>query len=202
MKNDLALDSLSSTCSDLQILRDERLKNPINPLIGYLNINSLRNKIVDITEVFSKLQFNYFVLSETKIDESFPTGQFHINGYEIRNRRDRDKYGGGLIEFVRSGFITKTLRDFETKTSETICTEFTISKKKWFCLSVYRPPSSSNLDVFFDELTICLSKAVNKYDNIIVMGDFNIDLKNSDSSGFAKIEELYDTFNLKSLVKS
>ena len=151
--------------------------NPGNPLIGYLNINSLRNKMVDVREVFTKLMFDYFVLSETKLDDSFPLQQFYINGFEIRNRRDRDKHGGGLIEFVRSGFITNSLRDFETKISETICTEITISKRKWFCLSVYRPPSTSNLNIFFDELTICLSKAINKYDNVIVMGDFNIDLK-------------------------
>ena len=37
------------------------------------------------------------ILSETKIDESFTTAQFNVEGYEIRARHDRDKYGGGLI---------------------------------------------------------------------------------------------------------
>ena len=46
----------------------------------------------------------------------------------------------------------------------------------WFCMSVYRLPSSSNIDTFYAELTISLSKAVNKFDNLIVMGDFNIDI--------------------------
>ena len=46
------------------------------------------------------LSLDYLILSETKIDESFPTSQFNVEGYEIRARRDRDKYGGGLIEFV------------------------------------------------------------------------------------------------------
>ena len=36
--------------SDLQILRKLRLKYPRNPLIGYLNINSFRNKIIDVQE--------------------------------------------------------------------------------------------------------------------------------------------------------
>ena len=202
MKNNTENTSLFEKCSDLQALSNVRLKNPKNPEIGYLNINSLRNKIIDVREVFINLQLDYFVLSETIVDESFPTWQFHINGYEIRNRRDRDKHGGGLIEFVRSGFITKPLRDLETKISETICSEFTISKKKWFCLSVYRPPSSNNLNTFFEELTTCISKAINKYDNIIVMGDFNIDIMTSNSLGFAKFEEFCDTFNLFNLIKS
>ena len=52
-----------------------RLKYPRNPLIRYLNINSL-NKIVDARELFGKLQLDYFVLSETKLDDSLPLLNF------------------------------------------------------------------------------------------------------------------------------
>ena len=175
---------------------ENRLKYPRNPLIRYLNINSLRNKIVDAREVFGKLQLDYFVLSKTKLDDSFPSAKFYIENFEIKNRRDRNKNGGGLIEFVRKGFITKKINEYETKLSETIASEFTISKKKWFFLSVYRPPTSIKLDIFFEELTNSLSKAVNKYDNLIVMGDFNIDLNKTDSIGFGKLEEFCNNFNL------
>ena len=41
-----------------------------NPLIGYLNINSLPNKIPALC------------IDETKFDESFPDAQFHIQGYQ------------------------------------------------------------------------------------------------------------------------
>ena len=109
---------------------ENRLKHPRNPLIGYLNITSLRNKVVDAREVFGKLQLDNFVLSETKLDDSFPSVQFYIENFEIRNRRDRDKNGGGLIEFVRKGFITKKIKEYEKKVIETITSEFTISKKK------------------------------------------------------------------------
>ena len=53
-----------------------RLKYPQNPLIRYLNINSLSNKIVDARELFGKLQLGYFVLSETKLDDSLPLLNF------------------------------------------------------------------------------------------------------------------------------
>ena len=99
---------------DLQILGKNRLKYLTNLLIGYLNINSLRNKITDVREVFAKLSLDYFVISETKFDESFPSSQFNISNYEIKNWRDRDKNGSGLIEFVRKGFITKRLK-YETR---------------------------------------------------------------------------------------
>ena len=108
----------------------------------YLNINSLRNKIVDARGVFGKLQLDYFVLSETKHNNSFPSVQFYMENFETRNRRDRDNKDGGLR------FITKKIKECEIKVSETIAFEFNISKKKGFCLSVYRPPTSTNLDIF------------------------------------------------------
>ena len=88
--DDNANNSLEKICS-------LRMKNLSNPLIGYLDINTLRNKIIDVREIFYKFSPDYFVFSENKLDESFPIYQFNIQGYEIRTRKDRDKIGGGLI---------------------------------------------------------------------------------------------------------
>ena len=51
---------------DLQILQENRMKFHNNPLLGYLNISSLRNKVIDLRIIFKTLSLNYFVLSETK----------------------------------------------------------------------------------------------------------------------------------------
>ena len=40
------------------------------------------------------------LISETKIDSSFPTAQFHIDGYIIY-RSDRNENGGGLLLYIR-----------------------------------------------------------------------------------------------------
>ena len=140
-------------CTDLQILYENRLKHPRNPVIGFLDINSFRNKIVDAREVFRKLQLDYFVLSETKFGDTFASAQFWIENFETRNWRDRDKNGSGLIEFAKNEFITRKIKENETKVSKTIASEFAILMKKWFCLGVYRPPTSTNLDIFFEKLT-------------------------------------------------
>ena len=79
----------------LQQLQEDRLKHRKNRLIGYLNINSLRNKITDLRVIMKTLPLDYLILSETKIDKSFPTSQLYVESYEIRARRDRDKFGGG-----------------------------------------------------------------------------------------------------------
>ena len=77
-----------------QILKDGILSSPKNPVIADLNLNSVKNKIDDLRILIRDIPLDYFVLSETKLDKSFPTAQFDIPGYEIRARKDRNKYGG------------------------------------------------------------------------------------------------------------
>ena len=193
--------SLGSKNPEIERISEIRTKHPHNPLLGYLNINSLRNKVIDLCEYLSSISLDYFVLSETKLNSEFPSAQFDIEGYEVRARRDRNQHGGGLIEYVRKGIICKRLTQLETEHSECICSEITVSKKKWIVLSIYRPPSVSNIDLFFDEITISLNKALSISENIIVMGDFNIDIMNHKDPGFSKLEVLCDTFDLSNLIR-
>ena len=69
------------------------------------NLNSLRNKINDLRILIQDITLDYFVSSETKLDTGLTTAQFHNLGYEKRARRDRNKYVGGLIEFVKKSVI-------------------------------------------------------------------------------------------------
>ena len=53
-----------------------------------------------------------------------------------------------------------------------------ISKKVWFMTYVYLPPYNDNNDIFFSELSNTLSLATRKYENILIIGDLNIDTSN------------------------
>ena len=86
-------------------MHDLRLKYPRNLLFRYLNINTLRKKIIDLREIISYLHLDYFGLSETKINHNFQSAQFDMGGYEKRTRRDRDGIGGGITEYVRRVII-------------------------------------------------------------------------------------------------
>ena len=65
--------------------------------MGYLNINSVPNKIADLRIIIQNIPLDYHVLSEMKLDESYPNTQLKLDGYEIKARWDRDNYGGGFI---------------------------------------------------------------------------------------------------------
>ena len=144
-------------------------------MIAYLNINSLREKIISLREILKKTKIDVLCIDETKLDSSFPNHQFKIEGYQfLPFRRDRNSKGGEKIVFVREGLIAKQMKNFETKNAETICLELTIVEKKWCILFAYRPQNTDN-EEFFDEISVSLNKILGKYDNIILSVDLNID---------------------------
>ena len=100
--------------------------------------------------------------------------------------RDRYKHAGERVVLVKDCLIVNRIKEFETNKSETICLELTISNKKWFIMYAYRPLNETNKKVCFDELDETLDKAVNRYDNIFIAGDLNIDTvdKSKDTNNF------------------
>ena len=98
--------------------------------------------------------------------------------------------------FVRNGIIAKRLESLEGKKSETICIEFIISQKKWCTIFAYRPPKNYNKVMFFKELNLSLNQSVNKYDNIIVTGDVNIDISDKRKVNNNFLLDLCNTFSL------
>ncbi len=187
--------------NDINKFKILRNKNINNPIFAYYNINSLRNKIHDIREIISRSLPDILVLAETKIDGSFPTSQFLINNYNEPTRSDRSEHGGGVIEYVRCGIIRKRLRDFELKNFESVCSEISIKNTKWFLLSAYRSPNSGNISNFFFEMNQTLNKSMSRYDNVVIMGDLNIDLDDKKVPGFEDLKNFMALFDLTNIVK-
>ena len=91
-------------------------------MIGYLIINHFRNKVINFREICHQGPIDIICVDETKLDSSYPNSQLRIDGYQfLPFRKDRNKYGGDKIVYVREGFIAKRLVNLEGNTSETIC---------------------------------------------------------------------------------
>ena len=59
-----------------------------------------------------------FLTSETKVDDSFPEGQFFIDGYHTPLRYDRNGNGGGILLYVCEEIPGKAIHcDFSTSES-------------------------------------------------------------------------------------
>ena len=78
---------------DLKSLRTRNLNKIV---VGHLNINSVRNKF-DFLAHQVKGNIDILMISETKLDESFPPGQFLLDDCSVPFRFDRDGNGGVIL---------------------------------------------------------------------------------------------------------
>ena len=108
---------------------NERQLNPSEALIMHLNINSIQNKFEELKTLNQAIQAHILVISETKIDSSYPNSQFALNSYHMY-RKDRVKGGGGLITYVSSSIPSRKLSLANTyKTLEVIAIQTKIGRR-------------------------------------------------------------------------
>ena len=87
----------NNTCLD--DLKHIRIKNIHRVVIGQININSLRNKFDFLSSLISG-NIDILLITETKLDNSFPEAQFHTEGFASPYRLDRNANGGGILLYV------------------------------------------------------------------------------------------------------
>ena len=77
-------------------LHQVRINNPSRIIFGQINMNSIRNKSEQLIYIV-KSEIDILMVSETKIDDTFPKSQFLIQGYSTPFRKDRTSKGGGIL---------------------------------------------------------------------------------------------------------
>ena len=83
------------------ILKEIEAKNENRIVVAHHNINYIYQNCEALKTLVDN-NVDILMISETKIDESFPSKQFQIEGFSPPLRLDRNKFGGGILfMFVR-----------------------------------------------------------------------------------------------------
>ena len=167
-----------------------RSKNPNRLIIAQLNINSLRYRFDSLVEIL-RSNVDILLISETKIDSSFPTAQFKIEGYTTYGL-DRNSNQGGILLYVRED-IPSTLLNTELLI-EGFCIEINIRKKKWLLVCTYNP-NKNLISNHLKEKGKNLDNYSSKYDNFILLGHLNSEPTESAVRNFCQI------YGCKNLIK-
>ena len=133
------------------------------------------------------------MISETKIDESFPKGNFLIEGFSTPYRLDRDSKGGGIMLYVRAD-IPSNLLAFEDKPIESLFIELNLQNTKILINCSYNP-HKSEIKKHLTALRNSLDLHSSKYEKILILGDFNVEIEEANMKSFC------ENYNLKSLIK-
>ena len=163
-------------------LKNIRLKNSNRLIIAQLNINSLRNKFDFLVQIMSN-NVDLFLVSETKIDSSFPNAQFHIAGYTMY-RRDRNLNGGGILLYIKEDIPSSLL--MIDNYFEAFYVEINIRKRKWLIGCTYNPKSSL-ISTHLDQIGKNLDKYMLTYSNFLLLGDLNAEPTNPTVHDFCQV---------------
>ena len=179
----------SNTSLAAGFLENLRGKNKNRPIITQLNINSLRNKFGILSSQITKY-VDILLISETKLDDSFPTAQFSLNGFSKPYRLDSSSSGAGVLLYVRDDIPSRPLTDYKIKDNlELFFVEVNIQKKKWLLVCSYNP-HKSNIPNHLHYLNKGLDVYLKSYDNILIMGDLNSKVSESSLNGFCNFNSL------------
>jgi hypothetical protein len=142
-----------------------------------INICSMRKNLNLLLLFLSKVNFNFdfIILNEIWLSPDIDV-DLDIPGY-CGFKLYRNSHSGGVAIFVLQKYSTHIISEFTILHNcfESLFINVSISKHFQLCLgTIYRPPSS-NLNDFNDNLRdLFLSKI--KSSNIIITGDFNVNL--------------------------
>ena len=173
----------------MRVIRQENLNRII---IAHLNINSIRNKFyLPANQIIGNV--DVLVISETKLDASFPIDQFKVPGFSTPFRTDRDQYGGGLLVFIGEDIQANHLSS-ESTPIEGIFVKLNFRKKNWLLCCTYNP-NRNIITNHLDALKRSLDPYSTKYDDLMVIGDLNAEINLECMKLFC------ETYDLSSLVK-
>ena len=178
----------------IKYLQNLRIKTSGNLLIGHLNINSIRNKVNMLSYMIVN-KIDILMISESKLDDTFPTSQFVIDSFTEPFRLDRTRNGGGILLYVKNN-ITATLLTSYTlpEDIEALFVEIVIGNFKWlFCCSYN--PHKSMITYHLQEIGKGLEFYTSNYEKILLMGDFNSEMSETSMNSFCNL------YNLKCLVQ-
>ena len=170
-----------------------KLKHP-KKFISHYNINSVRNKFLEISPLLVDGCLDIFGITETKLDDSFPHEQFKIDDFK-HVRQDRNSHGGGIMVYVRDT-IPHRFNKGTFAGIDCVNVELSMKKKKWNIMFIYRPPCISETtfcDFMFDACENVLQSA----DNLnVFIGDMNCNMFKPN-----KLIDICDIFGLTNVIK-
>ncbi|CAB0037347.1 unnamed protein product [Trichogramma brassicae] len=147
----------------------------ISSSISHININRLSRNFSLLEQYFHINSPTITAVTETFLKPSHNTDLYHIAGYNFFHHDWLNKAGGGIAVYVRDDLSTSILAASErvySRKAEFVFYEIASGSVKLLLGVVYRPPGVARPHDFFD----VLSSLSTSYDEVVVTGDFNIDV--------------------------
>lgn len=167
--------------------------------LAHLNVRSIVphfNEFKDL--VYEK--FDVIGVTETWLSQNITNNAITLNGYNLF-RRDRSTAGGGVGVYLKNHIKAKVIDELPVNVvnTEQLWLSVEISKRTFALAIIYRPPSQSLAD-FLEHFENCIHYIAPKFDDLIFMGDFNINALEDNSSAYIRLQNVLESYGLIQLV--
>ena len=138
-------------------------------------------------------------INESKIDESISDNEVKISGY-VACRKDRNRYGGGVLLYVRNCFSFRMRNEFISKQLEMVCIEIYRQYGKPFLVCAWYRPPNSNINLF-DSFENFIKQCDVENKDLIILGDLNCDWNKSPLDNHTQnLESMCSLYQLKQII--
>ena len=108
-------------------IKDLKNQNPFRVIIGHININSIRHKFEPLVS-FINNNLDILVISETRIDDTFPDSQFLIERFS------------GILLYIREDIPSKRVKRVTLDESfQGFVIKINLRSKRWLLECSYNP---------------------------------------------------------------
>ena len=163
---------------------------------------SIRNKFSTVDHILRNAYVDIFGICETKLDHTFPEGQFQVTNYTY-HRKDRSSDGGGLMMYFRSDIPQRRRYDLEKVLDcgesglEIMIIETVMNdKERWIYVMGYKPPDVRR-SVFIDAFSLMCDLILKESNNVIVLGDYNCNFMSDNA-----LKDICISFDMHNLVSA
>ena len=134
------------------------------------------------------------MISETKLDETFPAAQFSLQRFCDPYRFDCHRNGGGIMLYIREDIPSRLIEKKLRNNSEYFFVEMNLRKKKWLLCCSYNPHKNS-ISTHIDFLRRELDLHSSNYKNFVLLGDFTSEMSDKN------LKDFFNLYLLKNLIK-
>nr|CAH7762042.1 unnamed protein product [Callosobruchus chinensis] len=165
--------------------------------VGHLNIQSIVPKLCDLRFYLENEKLDILGISETWLTDMVTSDVLYIEGYSLI-RKDREVgRGGGVLIYIKDSLKYQAIDvsgNIEQLFVKINCRDYN------FVLGVAYKPPTVNYKYFIDSLEVSFTIASTHSENILFLGDVNINFLSADSVATKYFNSMLTSLGLNQLV--
>ena len=198
--------SCSRTCDELNCIKINSKRSNSSSLSQSLNfclwnVRSVKKKALSLKDYTVEHDLDFLALTETWLHSgrviAFLLASYaRKEGYIFHHTPRENSRGGGVGILVKKSLRVKKLSsaNFSSFENVVVLAEYPIGSIRF--VVIYRPPSSQ-IKAFLEDFASLLEQLVAISGNLLIVGDFNFHLDDSNNTDATKLHNLLESFNLK-----